>query len=101
MHRMFELFAITWYFFVRRFPVHGRARASGADVLKVVLPQVAEAGKWAFFDFTRPGIQQTDGRNSAPEETAAAAFEMICMPSPLPIRYVSELSADQRNRSAP
>ena len=35
--------------------------ASGADVLKVVLPQVIESyGKWAFFDFAGPGIQQTD-----------------------------------------
>ncbi len=35
---------------------------SGADVLKVVLPQVSESyGKWAFFDdFAGPGIQQTE-----------------------------------------
>jgi glyoxylase-like metal-dependent hydrolase (beta-lactamase superfamily II) len=35
--------------------------ASGAEVLKVVLPQVSESyGKWASFDFAGPGIQQTD-----------------------------------------
>jgi cyclase len=35
--------------------------ASGANVLKAVLPQVSERyGKWAFFDFAGPGIQQTD-----------------------------------------
>jgi glyoxylase-like metal-dependent hydrolase (beta-lactamase superfamily II) len=35
--------------------------ASGANVLKVVLPQVSESyGKWAFFDFAGPGIKQTD-----------------------------------------
>lgn len=41
-----------------------RAQADGArsaTVLKVVLPQVRESyGKWAFFDFAGPGIQQTD-----------------------------------------
>ena len=44
--------------------VVSRAQAdgvSGADVLKVVLPQVSESyGNWAFFDFAGPGIQQTD-----------------------------------------
>jgi cyclase len=35
--------------------------ASGANVLKAVLPQVSERyGKWAFFDFAGPGIQQMD-----------------------------------------
>ncbi|GGA19847.1 MBL fold metallo-hydrolase [Dyella nitratireducens] len=35
--------------------------ASGVDVLRVVLPQVSERyGKWAFFDFAGPDIQQTD-----------------------------------------
>jgi len=35
--------------------------ASSADVLKAVLPQVSERyGKWAFFDFAGPSIQQTD-----------------------------------------
>jgi cyclase len=35
--------------------------ASSGDVLKMVLPQLSgRYGKWAFFDFAGPGIQQTD-----------------------------------------
>jgi cyclase len=48
--------------FLRQAVSHAQTDGSSSgDVLKVVLPQLSERyGKWAFFDFAGPGIQQTD-----------------------------------------